>query len=408
MSLWHMAWRQLWSRPVVSGLTVLGVTLGTALVCAVLLLHRETERVLIDEGMIYDLVVGAKGSPLQLVLSSIYHLDVPTGNIPYARYETLRNDPRVRDAIPIGLGDNFRGYRIVGTDPAMLSLTDRETGEPIYEVSDGRPFEASFEVVLGAAVKHLQIGDSFVGTHGLIATTGAPAHDAFPYRVVGMLQPTGGAADRAIFTTLDSVWIVHEAEAAQHSGWTEGQNEQGREVTAVLVRLHTIGLRLWMAEEIREQTEAITAIPVNEILRLYQGALAPLQRVFLGLAVIVVAVSALGVGTTLYQSSESRRRDLAVLRSLGAHPREIFVLVALEGIGIVLLGIFAGSVVGHGSVAVAGTWIRESTGLVVNAWSFDMTEAIALTAIAAAGTLAGLVSAAVTYGDDPIRHLGRG
>ena len=125
MSFVGMAWRYLRFRWLVSLLTVIGIGLGVALVCAVLALRHESERALSRDAGLYDLVAGGKGSPLQLVLSSVYHLDSPTGNLPYSDFERLRRDSRVLWVAPVGLGDNFSGYRIVGTESQFFDLPDR-------------------------------------------------------------------------------------------------------------------------------------------------------------------------------------------------------------------------------------------------------------------------------------------
>ncbi|MEC9123483.1 MAG: ABC transporter permease, partial [Verrucomicrobiota bacterium] len=247
-------------------LTVAGISLGVALVCAVLSLRHESERALSREAGLYDLVAGGKGSPLQLVLASVYHLDSPTGNVPYADYERLRRDSRVLWAAPVGLGDNYSGYRIVGTEAQFFDLPERN-GNPFFRFREGKVFEDRFEVVLGSQVASssgLGIGDSFFGTHGLVEVPGAEVHRDFPYRVSGILAPTGTAQDRAIFGTLESVWEIHETEDRLHSAiqgtaLLEGRKE--REATAILVRLKTPGLRLWMADEIRQETDGIAAIP---------------------------------------------------------------------------------------------------------------------------------------------------
>ncbi len=415
MSIWRMAWRYLWARALVTVLTLTGIALGTSLISSVLTLRRESEAGFLRESGQFDLVAGAKGSPLQLVLSSIYQLDVPTGNIPYSRYEALRDDKRIAVAIPLGLGDNYHGYRIVGTEDKLFSLTDRkEKGKPMFRLADGRFFQTDFEAVVGAQVARqsgLKPGDSFVGTHGLVVTAGSSEHKDFPYKVVGVLADTGSSIDRAIYVTLPSVWRIHEKEADVHRRLAgvvstgTPSSKQDLEVTAVLIRLKAVGLRLWMAQEIQKRTEAMAAIPVNEMLRLYQQVLGPMQRVLLGVAALVVVVSALSITATLYQSAERRRRDLAVLRALGAHPREIFALVVIEALLLTLLGLSAGWLIGHGGLALAGSHLRDGLGISISPWTTDRIEWIAFAAVAGGGLLAGLLPAALAYRREPVNDL---
>lgn len=410
MSLARMAWRYLASRRAVTGLTLAGIALGAALVCAVLVLKRESESAFSREAALFDLVVGGKGGSLQLVLSCLYHLDVPSGNIPYSDYEKLRRDARVRWAAPVGLGDNFEGYRIIGTEAHFFDLTDR-SDRPFFAFAAGRPFQDRFEVVLGseaALATGLAIGDHFAGTHGLVRVAGSEVHGDFPYTVCGILAPTATTQDRAIYGTLESVWEIHEKEDRLHSaiqGTATLRRDEPRETTAVLLRLETPGLRLRLADEIRGRTGGIAAIPLNEVMRLYQGIVSPMQKALLAVAAAVVAVSCLTVLATLLQAGERRRRDLAILRSLGARPHEVAVLMFLEGIFLCGLGLALGWLIGHASLALAAAWLRDASGLVIATWRFDADEAAALGVMAFCGMLASLVPAFSAYRRPPLADL---
>jgi putative ABC transport system permease protein len=409
MTLPRIAWRYLTARPLVTGLTLAGIALGVALITAVLTLQRETERTFQREAGLFDLVVGAKGSPLQLTLSSVYHLDMPTGNVPWSLYKKLRENRRIATAIPIGLGDNYRGFRIVGTEPHLFDL--QHEGRNFFGFAEGGVFQDDFEVVLGsqvAAGTGLRIGDTFAGTHGLVQMPGSEEHGEFPYRVCGILEPTGTAQDRALFGTLRSVWIIHDKEHKLHAAiqGTASRAESPLEVTAVLIRLKARGLRLWVADDIRNNTEGMPAIPVNEILRLYQNVLEPVQKTLLAVAALVVVVSCFTVLVTLHQAVERRRRDLAIIRCLGGRRWEVAALVILEAVFLTLGGIIAGLLLGHGLLAFATPLLRERTGLLIEPWSIDQAEIIALLVIAAAGLLSGIVPALTSYRRTPAHDLG--
>ena len=410
MSFLSMAWRYLKFRWLVSVLTITGIALGVALVCAVLALRSESERALSKDAGLYDLVAGGKGSPLQLVLASVYHLDSPPGNLPYAEYEKLQRDSRVLWVAPVGLGDNYSGYRIVGTEAQFFDLPDRN-GERFFQFAQGKVFEGRFDVVLGsqvAASTDLELGSTFFGTHGLVEVPGAEVHRDFPYRVSGILAPTGTAQDRAIFGTLASVWEIHETEdrlhsAIQGSALLEGPQE--REATAILIRLKTPGLRLWMADEIRKETDGIAAVPINEILRFQRSIIGPVQRALLIVAGAVVGVSCLTVLVTLHQAAERRRRDIAILRSLGAIRSEVASLVFAEGLLLTGAGIALGLLLGHGGLALSVGPFRDSTGLVLNPWQIPVAELIALGAMALCGAVASLFPAISCYRRTPIDDL---
>ncbi len=410
MSLCHMAWRYVISRLPVTALTLAGICLGAALVCGVLVLKRESETAFSREAALFDLVVGGKGGNLQLVLSCIYHLDVPAGNIPYSDYEKLRRDSRVRWAAPLGIGDNYQGHRIVGTEVHFFDLTDRD-GQPVFVLAEGRYFEEPFEVVIGSEVARttgLGIGDSFAGTHGLVPVPGSELHDDFPYTVCGILEPTQTTQDRAIFGTLESVWLIHETEDRLHSaiqGTATLKRKKPRETTAVLVRLRYPGLRLAVADEIRQRTGGIAAIPLNEVMRLYQGIVAPMQQALLIVAAAVVAVSCLTVLATLLQSGERRRRDLAILRSLGARPGQVAALMFLEGGLLCGMGLSLGWLLGHGTLALAASWLRESSGLVISTWAVDRAELMAFGLMALCCLVASAVPAIAAYRRPPLTDL---
>lgn len=402
MTLTGMAWRYLWHRPLVTALTLTGILLGTALVSSVLTLRREAEEALLREGQLFDLVVGAKGSPLQLVLSSIYHLDVPNGNIPMSVFEDLKRDGRVKAAYAIGLGDNYDGYRIVGVEESFFDLARRGSGA-VFALQQGRRFTQAFEAVLGAQVARrtgLRVGDTFVGYHGLLANPGASAHRDFPYTVVGELAPTGTAQDRAIFVRLDSVWRVHEAEQIRH-----GEPPAARQVTSVLVQLRSPGLRLLVAQRIADTTPALAAIPLHELLRLFEQVLGPLHQVLLAIALLVVVVASLSIAATLYQSAERQRRDLAILRTLGAHPREIFALVLGQAGLLALLGLVGGWLFGHGAVQAASYLVMDRTGLALHGWHTDHYECIALAMVFILAVVAGLVPALASYRRTPVSDI---
>ncbi|MEM6277897.1 MAG: ABC transporter permease [Verrucomicrobiota bacterium] len=410
MSLPHMAWRYLNSRLPVTALTLAGISLGAALVCGVLVLKRESETAFSREAALFDLIAGGKGGSLQLVLSCLYHLDVPAGNIPYSDYERLRRDSRVKWAAPLGVGDNYAGFRIIGTESHFFDLTDRD-GRPFLEIVEGRRFEERFEVVLGSEVARstgLEIGDRFAGTHGLVNVAGSELHDDFPYTVCGILAPTETTQDRAIFGTLESVWEIHETEDRLQSaiqGTATLRPKEPRETTAVLLRLKTPGLRLLLADEIRRRTGGIAAIPLNEIMRLYQGFVAPMQKALLAVASAVVVVSCLTVLATILQAGERRRRDLAILRSLGARPHEVAALMFLEGLLLCAIGLGLGWLLGHGSLALAANWMRESSGLVIETWRVGSGEATALSCIALCCLAASVVPAIVAYRRAPLDDL---
>lgn len=444
MSLLHIAWRYLLARPLVSILTILGVALGSALISLVLTIRAETHRTFLQESYLFDSVVGAKGSPLQMVLSSIYHLDVPTGNIPETIAEDLKKDFRVERAIPIGLGDNHKGFRIVGTVPELFNVKVNRFGEQgtetlFFETAEGSlDLSHPFNAILGSAVAEetgLGIGATFVGSHGLVAIAGSAEHDEFPYTVVGILKPTNTSQDKAIFGSIKATWQVHDAEAALHkslygigdtdpepvapavegeateleAAWAFAPAEQSqvREVTAVLVQLKSAGLRFQFAEEITEKTSAMAAIPIQEVQRLYTNFLAPMERTLLIVAYLVVVVAVLSIFTSLYQAGERRRRDVAILRCLGAHPTQVFMIVLLEAFLISVLGVAAGWLLAHGGLLAFDAEIRRQLGFAIRPFVLNQEELWALAIVLLSGMLAGIGPSLMAYRGTPVGDLQR-
>jgi len=408
MNLAVMSLRALRVRGWVTALTLTSLSLGVALPCAILRIREQVEHALLREGRGIDLVVGAKGSPLQLVLSTVHHLDLPTGNIPWRMVEDFREDPRVTATLPVGLGDNIAGFRIVGTDGAVQEWS-RADGSPLATLEDGHWFEADFEAVLGAEAASrtgLGIGDRFVGAHGLVAAPGTN-HDDFPYTVTGILEENGSAADRLVFTTIGSVWSVHEAEQNLHNrmfGSGENAVNTEPEITAVWLKLRSPGQRMWMRGEINDNTAAMAAAPMDELFRLAKGVLHPLQDGLLVMAAAVVGVSGLAILSTLLQAAQRRRRDWALLRILGAYPREIFCLVWLEALWLSGAAVGLGLLIAHGGLALAAGVADTPVLQDLTPWKLAEGEVGVVLGVFLFGTLAGLLPAATSYRRSPLKE----
>ncbi len=413
MSLWHIAWSYLWNRKLTTFLTVLSVSLGVALISTVLTLEDETRRRFEDEGKVFDIVVGAKGSPLQLVLSSVYFMDTPTGNILYSDYEALKTDPDVAEAYPIGLGDTYRGFRIVGTSRDLFdySWTDTRGRERRpFQLAEGRYFEGPMEAVVGAlAAKHngLEVGSKIVGTHGFME--GIPSeisgfdHSQLPYTVVGILEPAEAPTDRAIYVDLESVWDLHA-----HHGEEEEEahaDEEAPEVTAVLVSLHTPALQFQFKDRINREMNVLAVTPIIEISKFYDQFLGTAKTVLVSIGFLVVVISALSIMIGLYLSIVQRRRDLAIMRALGASSSEIFGSILIEAFWVTLLGIGAGWFLGAAVSWSIGTYLTANYGLIIQPFATNSLIVSAFAAVALVGILAGVLPAIQAYRTDVARDL---
>ncbi len=390
MSTLRLAWAYLAARPLLSALHVLLLALGVATLVFLALFLSQTEDRLARDARGIDLVVGAKGSPLQLILSSIYHADVPTGNIPQKDAEALSGNRMIALAVPLALGDSFRGHRIVGTDESFFRLYDAR-------LARGAAFGHEMEAVLGSEVARrtgLDVGAKLVGSHGLAAAS-ATDHGEHPYEVVGVLAPTGTAVDRLVLTSLESVWHVHEG---------HGSPGGEREITALLIRFATPLAAAMLPRQINATTALQAASPAYESARLLSlvGAGTEALRAF---AMILMASAALSVFIALTSALEERRYDLALLRVLGARPAKLFALVAAEGVTLVAAGTILGFVLGHGAVEMAGQVLAQSNPWPVTGFAWTAAEAGIIAGVLVAGAATCLVPAILAYRRDPAATL---
>ena len=336
---------------------VLSLALGVAVVTALLIIDRAIDQRFDRDLAHIDLVIGAKGSPLQIILSSVFQLDQPTGNIPLEVYQRLKTNMLVRDAVPVSLGDNVGGFRIVGTTPLYATLYDAR-------LEKGDWWHRPLEAVLGSTVahdRHLGVGDVFVGEHGL--ARGGELHTHSPYHVVGILAPTGAVIDRVALTDTASIWKVHEHENAEHAAAASaihaaGSEEPdlypavGREVTSVLVRYRSAMGALMLPRLFASEPKVQTASPAIEVARLTR-LLGTGSDVLKAFGIGLLALSALGFFVALLSAVGARKRELALLRALGARPGLLLRLVLLEALVLGALGGALGLALGHVSSIVA-------------------------------------------------------
>ena len=376
-------------------LLILGVATVTLLV---LLTTALDERLKHDAGGI-DLVVGAKGSPLQLVLAGVFHVDVPPGNIPLAEVEALRANPLVRTAVPIAMGDSFRGYHIVGTEPELLELYGAR-------VARGRIWKAPMEAVLGAEVARrsgLALEATFAGSHGL-AERGSVHADA-PYRIVGVLEPAGNVVDRLVLTGIDSVWRVHQhEEPGRASASADGH---AREVTMALVRYATPLAAATLPRQINSETAMQSASPAYESARLLT-VFGVGSEVLRGFAAFLMLAAGLGMFIALYQAMDQRRYDLAVMRTLGASRWRVCGVLLLESMLLAAAGATLGILLGHALLGLIGAWLPAASSLAFGSMRLLPSEAGVVALVLAGGILAALLPAWRAYRLDVAAMLAQG
>jgi putative ABC transport system permease protein len=382
MSILALAWSYLQARPLGTLLNVLLLALGVGTIGFVVIVDGQVADNLERNTRGIDLVVGAKGSPMQLVLAGVFHLDAPTGNIPLAEAGTLAKDPLIRRAIPISLGDSFLGFRIVGTVPEYLDLYGGR-------LAQGRMWKAPMDAVLGASVAAdagLRVGARFAGSHGLAG--GGAMHDEAAYTVAGVLAPNGTVLDRLVVVNTESVWQVHEA---HHQEKGEAADEDhDREITMLLVQYASPLAAASLPRRINAQTNVQAASPAFEVARLFRiiGVGADVIRAFGG---VVLATAALSLFIALYHALNERRYDIAVLRTLGARPGSIAWMMFAEALMLAVMGGALGLLLAHGLVAALAWWMDGQPGLRIDPWALRPRELLLLVpALLAAAVAAAL------------------
>ncbi len=407
MNRFKLVWAFISCKPLTWAFHALALALGVAVVTALLLVQEGLQSRFKRDLADIDLVIGAKGSPLQLVLSSVFALDVPTGNIPLSEAERFSKHPLVKRAVPVSLGDNAMGFRIVGTSRAYPEIYGGT-------LDVGTWWTSPMEVVLGSDAARgmkIRLGDSFSGEHGL--SMGGEAHKEAAYRVTGILKPTGTVLDRMILTDTASVWKVHEeahgaageAEAHAHeAGEPDAAAEPAREVTSLLVTYKSVLGAVMVPREVKARPDLQPAVPAIEVARLNR-LLGNGGDVLQGFGVGLLLLAGLGFVLTLATAVGQRASQLALLRVLGARPLMLFSLVTIEAL---LLGLLAG-VAGLGLGWAAATFAAQTSvntgGPVLALPPAGLREVWILGGALAISLVAALGPAIAAYRTDPARVL---
>lgn len=355
MNLASLTWAYLRARPLNAALNVLLLALGVAVITVLLLMGAQLEERLSRDAQRINLVVGAKGSPLQLVLATVFHVDVPPGNIKLSEAASVASNKLVKRTIPLALGDSLRGFRIAGTSADFLSLYDAR-------IESGRRWQAHLEAVIGSDVARtlgMQVGARFVGTHGLGKE--GDAHETSPFTVVGVLAPTGSVADRLVLVSVESVWLVHMQlnDDEKPDEALAALTEDEKEITALLVEYASPLAAMSLPRAINSATAMQAASPANEAARLFNilGVGLDVVRAF---ALVLLIAAGLSTFIALYNALEERKYDLAVMRALGATPGKLMRLVLFEGLVLGLIGTALGLLLGHLATELIGSWLAAS------------------------------------------------
>jgi putative ABC transport system permease protein len=394
MSLWKIVLKNIAQRKLSSTLTAASVGLGVAVVIAVLALRAQAREGFGQSAFGYELVVGPKISALQLVLNTVYHMDRSPGNLPWSRYRELSVHKAVASAVPVSVGDSFRGARIVGTTEAFFSAfklnlvgrTFRFDPVRLEKAMAGQEAEGAFEAVVGAsAADHakLKIGDTFQASHGVEE---AGETHAERWTVVGILKPTGTPNDRAIFINLDSFYEIKD-------------HRQTPAISAVIVKTRSEASARMLEYDLNQLPDCMAAVPAQVMAEFFEKFdWVPL--LLLAVSALVVVMAAVSIFVAIYNSMSERRRAIAIMRALGARRTTVLAIVLLEATALCLFGALGGIVLGHALTAVASGAIAARSGVAISALAFHPEELLVAAGVLVLGALAGILPALSAYRTD--------
>jgi putative ABC transport system permease protein len=384
MTILTIALKYLRGRLLASALTAVSVALGVGLVIASVLMAQGIKEAFLASATDYNLVVGAKGSPMQLVLGVVFRMDVATPNIQYSIYEALREDPRVEAAVPMMVGDAYQGFRYVATNGGYFAALPWRRKS--FSLSGGRffrddpPEAPSYEAVVGAEAASrtgLRIGDRFYEGEEMAE---------HPLTVVGILNPTHSADDRAIFMSLSSFWEMNEV----------ARGQAVKPLTAVLVRPKRLSDLPGLHREHNVAPETQAVLPSGVILTIF-NMMAVAQEALTMILATVGAIVLLYVFVAMYSATLERRREIATMRALGARRTTVLGIVLIESSTLAAVGGIVGIIGGHAAAYLAAATLATRSGLVTQPFLLDALQPAILAIVILLGTLAGLLPAVLAY-----------
>ncbi len=405
MNLATISLAYLKARRLNTALNVLLLALGIATITLLLLTTSQIEERMQRDARGIDLVVGAKGSPMQIILSSIYQLDVPTGNVSWQQAQELARHRFVKKIIPLALGDNYRGFRVVGTTHDYVEHYGAR-------LAQGQLWKAPLEAVLGADVAAstgLGVGAHFAGAHGMGGDAREQVHDQHHYTVVGVLAPTGSVVDRVVLASVETLWAVHadQYDIKDIARIGELMPDEEKEYTALLIQYASPIAAASLPRYINQNSAMQAASPAYEMARLFTiiGVGVDVLR---GFALVLIIAAGLSVFIALYNALLERRYDLAVMRTLGASPGKLMALMLFEGALLAGIGAALGIALGHVLTEVLGFAFKAAKQVAVTGWTWINAELWLVVLALGVGVVAALLPAWRAYRTDIAGTLARG
>lgn len=376
LSLHYQAWQNLRAKPLQTALSLALLGFGVGMVSLMLLTEKQVNEAFERNIKDIDLVLGAKGSPLQLILANVYHIDAPTGNINQRAAEKVLKHPYIDSGIPLAYGDNHEGYRIVGTEHSYIA----HYGATLAE---GQLWAAPYEVTAGARVAEnlgLHIGDTFFSAHGLKDQT--DIHTNKTFTVVGILEPSGSVVDQLLLTPMESIWYVHMEDG-------EVLDPETREITAMLLKKRNPLAVLTIPNTLRDTNMqvALPAIEVNRMTQQFGLGTSALRAI----AMLIMALSFASIFISVLDNIRARRHELALMRTMGGTPGTLYRLLLLEGGLLSVTGTVLGLVLSRVGMTVLSQVVEAQFHYDVAAMGVLGSE----WALAGAAILVGLLASAI-------------
>lgn len=445
MNLISIAWKSIRQRALASSLTALSVALGVALMVAVLVINGVISRMFSQSGAGYNLIVGPKGSEVQLVLSTIYRIQKPIENLPWRFYEELQTYREVTQVVPIALGDFTEqgGFPIVGTLPRYFAIDFAPRRK--FRI-DGELLAGDWDAVIGSEVARVNgwsIGSTFKMIHGGRDPEDAHVHDE-EFTVRGVLAPTGTPNDRSVFVHLDGFFMIdgHDkpleeairreadffgedpdevraryADALKHAAEeAAGSHAHGdhhhheipdaqKEVTSLIVLTKTPLAAIQLTNRLKEGFKAMAINPIIVMRTLMDNLVGNIRYALMVLTALIIVVSGIGIFVSIYNSMSDRRREIAVMRALGARRQQVFSIILWESVLLTLGGGLLGLLLGHGLVFVAAPVVSARSGLLIDPLHFETIELLIFPLLLVMATLIGILPGVTAYRTDVARSL---
>ncbi len=399
-----LAVKSAWARRLTLGVTLCAIALSSALLLSVEHIRHDARQSFAQSVSGVDLVVGARSGSVQLMLYAVFHSGNATHNIRWESYRNIADNPAVAWAVPLSLGDSHRGFPVLGTTPDYFTHLHYGDGQALVFAA-GQPFSEVFEVVLGSAVANelaYRIGDTITLNHGLGEAAALAEHGDKPFRIIGVLKPTGTPADRTLHVSLEAI-------SALHLDWSGGAplaglsipaehvrkfDLQAKEVTALMLGLKQRTDVFRLQRQINTyRGEALLAVMPGVALDELWQTLGMVEDALLAISALVVAVGLAGLMATLLASLNERRRELSILRALGASPLDLFLMLTAEGLLLTALGELLGCTLLAAAALFLAPFLQAQFGIVLQWRALTANEWFLLAAILATGLLASLVPA---------------